>query len=298
MFLNNEFRIDFVGIGASKSGTTWVSKILKSHDRIYMPTIQKELYFFNELLPQDYYTKNYNFNNSINWYHDFFKERLNNQIVGEITPCYLSIDNTAQHIYEYNPKIKIFVILRDPVKRSFSEYLFSKQNGICSYKNFNEAIKDNPSKFLNSSLYYKNLLPYFNLFPKENIKVFIYEDIISDNISFVEDLYRFLGVDTYIPNFINDKVNVSKVVKYGFINNFIGKSKMFIHKNGFQFVLPLLKNIGFISLIKKVKLINVSNSASKEVLSFDDEIKFYRFFENDIKALENFLNVNLNKWKK
>ena len=38
---------DFIGIGAQKAGTTWLSHNLQRHPEIWMPGI-KELHYFNE----------------------------------------------------------------------------------------------------------------------------------------------------------------------------------------------------------------------------------------------------------
>ncbi len=43
---NNDFKIDFIGIGATKSGTTWIAQCLKEHPQICGSSI-KEINFFN-----------------------------------------------------------------------------------------------------------------------------------------------------------------------------------------------------------------------------------------------------------
>ena len=42
MIVNNELRIDFIGIGTGKSGTTWLAEILRQHPDIYYPAKRKE----------------------------------------------------------------------------------------------------------------------------------------------------------------------------------------------------------------------------------------------------------------
>jgi hypothetical protein len=226
MEYKNEFRIDFIGIGTGKSGTTWLAEILRKHPGIYYPLERKELNYFNKFLPQDYKTRNSDYIKNINWYHNFFRDKKPYQIAGEITPSYMSMENAAADIFNYNPNIKIFTILREPVGRSFSEYLYSKQNGLSSsYENFEIAVENNPLKFLNTSMYFKNLQPFFRLFPKENIGIFFYEDLKSDPKEFLKNIYSFLGVNFFFPNEYNASVNTGKVAKNQQLSNVIGKNK-------------------------------------------------------------------------
>ena len=41
------FRLDFLGIGAGKSGTTWLADVLRMHPGIFIPA-EKELIYFND----------------------------------------------------------------------------------------------------------------------------------------------------------------------------------------------------------------------------------------------------------
>jgi len=46
---NTDFRINFIGIGAAKSATTWVADCLRGHPDIYLPA-EKELNYFNKFV--------------------------------------------------------------------------------------------------------------------------------------------------------------------------------------------------------------------------------------------------------
>jgi hypothetical protein len=52
-----EFRLDFVGTGAARSGTSWIARCLRERPRIFLPP-KKESHYFNlgrteELLRMD-----------------------------------------------------------------------------------------------------------------------------------------------------------------------------------------------------------------------------------------------------
>ena len=66
----------------------------------------------------------------------------------------------------------------------------------------------------------------YNLFPKENIKVLLFEDLIKDPIKTTQEIFTFLNVDnTFIPN-TNKKANVSAAPK-GLFGIFIMKLRFF-----------------------------------------------------------------------
>lgn len=292
-------KIDFIGIGAAKCATSWVSDILRKHPNVYYPLDEKELCYFNKYIPQDFSTANHLYLKPTSWYHDYFKDAADVQIKGEITPAYLSMENCANDIKSYNPKIKLFAIIRHPVERSFSQYLFSRQNGVGNYKSYREAIEKMPEKFLHTSLYFKNLKRYFDIFPSNQIKVLFYEDIKKDSKSFLKSLYNFLEVPEFFPEDIDKVVNKGKHPKSQALMDIIGKSKLFIYQNGMEKIIPVLRKTGIINGVKYIKAKNlISRGDNNEIIDPDLRKELCHYFEEDIQSLESSLKVNLSHWRK
>ena len=112
--------INFLGIGAPKCATTWLAACLSDHPQIFMPA-KKEVSFF---CAKKKWTGDY-FN-----YVELFKDAKSEQITGEYSVSYLGAGEiTASRIYEFNKNLKLIVVLRDPVRRSFSHYKWLKQIG-------------------------------------------------------------------------------------------------------------------------------------------------------------------------
>src|SRR6185436_5212968 len=45
------------------------------------------------------------------------------------------------------------------------------------------------------------LKPYFELFSREQLKIYLYEDYVRDPVGLMQDLFRFLNVDdTFVPD--------------------------------------------------------------------------------------------------
>ena len=122
MFKKKDLNVDFIGIGAERSGTTWVSNCLNDHPEICFSK-QKEIFFFNKLDRHFLKLENLRYKRGINWYKGFFNHCAPGAIKGEFTPTYLFCPYAPRRIKSYFPNVKIVVCLRDPVERAFSQYL-------------------------------------------------------------------------------------------------------------------------------------------------------------------------------
>ncbi len=293
---NPNFRVDFIGIGAAKSGTTWLANNLKQHPQIcFSPT--KEITYFNEYLVRMPDVKNPHHSKPLSWYHHFFEAKKAGQITGEISVQYLMMPGTAQKIYNYNPNVKILVILRDPPQQVFSWYLYSIQRGVVNYATLEEAIKERPDLFANT-FYYQQLKIYFDLFPKENIKVLFFKSIKENNKAFFKEVLDFLGVDEFYPESLTKKSNETKTLRFKSLTRLIQGTRHFITKHNLEFIIPLLRSIGIVQLGTFIRdKMNVKKMKEKPKLSSELEAKLRAFYQEDIEQLESLLNIDLNHWK-
>jgi len=290
------FRVDFIGIGAAKSGTTWLANNLKQHPEIcFSPT--KEITYFNEYLVRMPSVKNPHHSKPLEWYHHFFEAKKDKQITGEISVQYLMMSGTAQKIYNYNPNVKILVILRDPPQQVFSWYLYSIQRGVINYATLEEAIAERPDLFANT-FYYQQLQPYFNLFPKKNIKVLFFKSIKEDNKSFFKEVLDFLDVGEFYPESLTKKSNETKTLHFAWLTRGIQGIRHFITKHDLEFIIPLLQKLGIIRLGTFIRdKMNVKKMKNKPQLSLELEESLRAFYTKDITKLENLLAVDLTHWK-
>jgi len=178
---------NFLGIGAAKSGTTMLSSLLQQHPEIYIPP-QKELHYFDG--------DSINRGDNIIWYFSQFKK---NKAVGEYTPSYLLIPTAPDRILKtLGKKVKLIVLLRNPVDRAFSHYCHVKNNWhkqkyrARNYPienlNFEEAIENETIRlsenkyhirhlsYFKKGLYADQLEVYFKIFPQNNFYIMLLED--------------------------------------------------------------------------------------------------------------------------
>jgi len=97
------------------------------------------------------------------------------------------------------------MILRDPAERAFSQYFHQLSSGM-THATFREHLEEcrqyTGSKitvhhpFLEVGLYHDQIRRYFDLFPRQNIRIYWYEEVWKESRKFLTDLFQFLGVDT------------------------------------------------------------------------------------------------------
>ncbi len=199
---NQEWAPDFIGIGAMKSASYWIYKCLEAHPGICVSS-KKEVHFFDSP----------NYDNGVEWYRSFFSHCEQELVKGEFTPDYLSNLDAASLIYKHFPEVKIIACLRNPVERAYSHYRFNvtRKGKMSIYNNFEEALEKDAG-LVQTGYYYQQLKKYFELFPKESIRVMLYDDIQNNPAKFLAELYTFIGVDAeFSPPITNAKKGVTGV---------------------------------------------------------------------------------------
>ncbi len=213
------FRPNFLGIGAAKSGTSSIARMLSTHPEISFPTNgAKELHYFDE---------NY-FIHSQDWYFAQFEK---NVAVGEFTPSYLFMPECRDRIFAtLGAQVKFIVALRNPVDRAFSHYCHAVNNwNEDRYRelgypleslSFEEALKKENERlasgkysirhlsYFQKGLYARQLKWYFQRFSRENFFVYLLEEYAQDPARILGEACAFLGVN---PDFqfqgVSKKVN-------------------------------------------------------------------------------------------
>jgi hypothetical protein len=197
---------DFIIGGAMKSGTSTLHTILNQHSDVSIP--DTELHFFdmdNVFQHRDFtfyrddigkWTYEIIQNNTEaiwDWYLSQFKS--NDTITtGEDSTTYLASKIAAQRIAVQKKEIKLLFLLRHPTKRTYSHYHHLLRSGRAIYT-FENMIKYNPGSILSRSLYKEQLEYYYTLLNEKNIKVVLFEDLISDSQSVLADICSFLDID-------------------------------------------------------------------------------------------------------
>jgi hypothetical protein len=215
--------IDFIGIGVGRSGTTWLATCLNEHPQILMSTQKsaKEVRYF------DFQSR---FEMGANWYFDQFTPPGAGVIRGEFSPFYYMSAKAAGRIEALLPDIKLLAILRNPVEVVNSYFWYHRGapwediNARTLEELYGRGEADN---ILNLGYYYKHLNRFFERFPREQIHIVTYDEVVANPDQVVRQVFRFLGVRAeVIPASLHVRVNEmstllegswSQIARYGSI---------------------------------------------------------------------------------
>lgn len=195
---------NFLIIGAQKSGTTSFYNYLRQHPKIYMSPL-KEPHFFSYGLSQTpvQWSESYgNLTSPITNFEDYqhlFQEVTNETKIGEASTSYLYHFQAAERIHHYLPEVKLIAILRNPAEIAYSKFLMDYRQQYDSFSqenllnDFAQVIQRR--KIKRGEIYSKMLKQYFNLFKKEKMKIYLFDDLKTNCNSLIKDCFQFLGVD-------------------------------------------------------------------------------------------------------
>lgn len=192
---------NFIAIGAARSGSTWIYRNLDSHPQVFVSKV-KETHFFS----RDY-------GKGLDFYESYFRGAHAYRAVGEISPEYLhEARTTAPRIQTHLPNVKLIACLRNPVDRLYSKYWNARGRFIHRKDlSFERKLEEQPNLLLEGR-YIDHLSCYFSLFPREQMLVLLYDDLVADPAGFLAAIYRFLEVDPhYVPALVEHRINAAAV---------------------------------------------------------------------------------------
>lgn len=269
--------IDFIGIGAQRSGTSWTYACLYEHPEICIPI--KEIHFFSRE----------RFANGKEWYEANFKNCDATKIKGEFSTSYLYSEETAERIHSMYPDTKIIAIIRNPISRAFSQYGNAIKGGEIPESMSFEEYYTKDASVLAQGMYTKQLERYFNLFDTSQILVLVYEDNKKDPQKFMEQIYSFLGVDSnFVPSMLHDEINISRVPKHIWIEKRMHTFSEFLRRNGLDKVVHIIRQSGLPELVRSVN----TKPKKAEKPKFDREL-LVAHFRDDVALLSRKLNRDL-----
>ncbi|MFN2390142.1 MAG: sulfotransferase [Actinomycetota bacterium] len=196
---------DFVVAGAMRSGTTFLARCLDSHPAVAVPT--KEIYFFDR-----------NWDRGVGWYESLFQGLPPGSVIGEATPSYMFMPKAASRMASLLPQAKVVVTLRNPVDRAHSHYWHNHERKVESLT-FEDALAAEPDRiaaggqfwrysYLSLGDYLPQLERLIQHYPRERLKVLLYEETHAEPVAAVAGVYRHLGVDDgFVSPLIHRRIN-------------------------------------------------------------------------------------------
>jgi len=285
--VNKKNHIDFVGVGAEKTGSSWLFKCLLEHPQICGPE-KKETIFFDttKIIGRAERKKSDYENFGIDYYSKYFKNCSSESVKGEFTTTYLHDKKVAGILKKHFPDLKIIILLRNPVEKCFAQYIGLGNPGL--FNSFEEAITKEP-EFIRRSFYTEYVREYIEKFPRQNILIGIYDDLKKSPEKFIAKVYTFLGVNNeFVPENLHRKVDSEKIkIVTDVRNKFISSNKVFNKIYIFSKILKINK------IIKKIFLYTTKEPKIKE----KTQVYLKSLFKQDVENLEQLIGIKLDSWK-
>jgi len=221
---------DFLCVGAQKAATTWLYDALSVVPGIFLPRI-KELHYFSELYSPDakrfgpkhraqQIRKSRAFHKSQNtgtdyeravlaqldqidlapindeWYKGIFDFAHDNDICGEICPCYMSMPTRGiRHAISINPNVRVLIIIRDPIDRVWSHMRMHVKTG---HLKFDLKSMLNGQTSLGPYMAYTNykdsIRRWQSMCGHDRLKLLRYEGIREDPHNALSEILTFIGL--------------------------------------------------------------------------------------------------------
>ncbi len=203
---DQELLPEFIIGGAMKSGTSTLHRILERHPRIFIPN--NEIHFFdidnilahsdfNSFDRKDLTWKSQSMEKDAKKMWDWYLSKFQGKkdfIKGEDSTTYLESSIAAKRLALQDKQIKLIFILRHPVDRAYSNYWHLLRSGRAMF-DFEDTLRYNPCSVLNRSLYMDQLRSYYDYFPRERIKIILFEDLKRFPKETIKGVSKYLNID-------------------------------------------------------------------------------------------------------
>jgi hypothetical protein len=177
---------DFLIIGAMKAGTTSLYRWLDQQPEVFMSPRKEPNFFCNESL----------WSKGPRWYENQFSEATPTQLRGEASVKYTAPEHSAKvarRILATLPWVRLIFVARHPIDRLRSHYLHQVLRGR-ERRTLGAALEQPNNDYMRYSMYDKSLQPFLDLFPKEQICVVRFEDLMSVEALGWHSLLTHLGM--------------------------------------------------------------------------------------------------------
>lgn len=205
---------DFLIIGVAKGGTSSLYSYLSQHPDLELSR-EQEIHYFASF-----------YNRGINYYRSFFPLKSSTKMTGESSPYYFFHPQAPSRIKRDLPNARIILLLRDPVKRAYSNYNMVKS--IDWVKSFDEAvsiekdrilphherIKTDPNyknqhhqtfSYITRGYYSEQLENWLKHYNREDILILKSEEFFQDPKNTLREVYAYLGIDEKYPQDLTPK---------------------------------------------------------------------------------------------
>lgn len=307
----------FLVVGVVKGGTTALYNLLARHPAIYLPPI-KETHFFAraDMHPQDF-AREYKLDVERDLdryikdgmkevvhsahvvdpvhYRALFAQASQGQVTGEVCPSYACSPSAAAAIRQSGPNAHIFFVLRDPVKRAWSQYLMNLREGKTTEQDFLVEVRRDAERsrtgwgvnhqYLALGMYSAQVERFMQLFPKHQVHVLLHEQFKASPADVLRQVLVPLGLELPASLDLGGKFNEAALPRNATINRLLVRSGALAKVKA---LVPRKFRSGFKQILYSGRSLPELPAAQAEEL--------WKYYASDVDALSAMIGMNLRQW--
>jgi sulfotransferase family protein len=231
---------NFIIAGAARSGTTSLYRYLGQHPDIFVAPVKEPHYFAVDDFPERFTgPRDDRLNRRIirdkERYQQVFAAASGKRVIGESSAFYLCYPHAAERIVHACSDPKIIIMLRDPVDRAYSAYMYLVRDGRETLSLAEALHRERERKaqgfepmwwYTELSRYYAQVKHYVDVMGQGRVKILLYDDLCSNPGQLLRSVFEFLGVCEDVPIDTSFRYNSSGIARsrtiYTLVDSFLG----------------------------------------------------------------------------
>jgi hypothetical protein len=239
---------NFFIVGAARCATTSLFEAIAQHPDVFCCPIKEPNYFCFDINCDDAFLEDARKQGSLietrfetmltpprvavtvdyDAYLDLYRGWRGQTAVGEASTSYLPSEAAAEEIAALRPDARIIIVLRNPIERTYSDYLMHRQLGheLGHFRKFvTRQLEDirtdsiTGRNVLLSSFYAEQIRRYQAHFPPRQILFLLFEELVEQPGETLARVFRHIGVDPDLGADIRiGWENKSREARFGRIN--------------------------------------------------------------------------------
>ncbi len=294
---------NFLIIGAARSGTTALAAFLDQHPDVFLcsPKEPHFLAFAGEKVafagPGDDSTINRVAVTDAHQYRALFRRGGNRKAVGEgsVSTLYYH-ERAVGNIEKHLPAARLVVVLRNPIERAYSSFLYLTARGYEPLRSFDAALDAETQRidqgwhhlwhYTRMGYYTQQLPSFLNAFGHDRVKTILFDDLRDSPAKVLQEVFEFLQVDCSFQPDTAREVNRSGVPR----NRLLNHSIRFVNER------PLLKRAAKAILPPKQRERLRNLNLRHPVLPQQSFRRLQALYRDEIAGLSDLLERDLSHW--
>lgn len=287
--MENKHNIYLICPGAQKAGTSFLANVLIQHPQIC----------FSQYKETHYYCVQKQYEKGIKGYLNLFSPDENSKYLADFTPEYLPRLESIKRIKEQlGENVKFIVLLREPVKRAFSQYNMRVSKGRCK-KSFEQLVNENLNEgkermvsIVNRGLYAEQLDNLMKYYKKEDVLIVTFEKLVREKDIIIKNILDFLQIQNDYNFSYEVDLNERRYTKA------VGLGKL-AYRVPLSFRRRLYKMSSLLEkLVRKILSISVKEMETKSILTKEIKSVLKEYYHDSNQRLKKEYGVDVSDWEK